>query len=229
VVQGCCSVALARRLAGSKYAIAVGALSLAVAVGTTVASAAARVKPIATVRVGSQSGMVLSAAGSIWSSDGTTPNGVVYAFGSIWVADLGQGTVVRINPRTNRVTKRIKVAKADWITPSPDALWVSSERGEVVRLDPARGVILSKVNVGTNPLGSAWIGGELWVPNIDAGTISVIDPERTRCERRSRSAAGRSQLPRAAVMSGSRTRTTVCCGVSAPPSRERLSATAAPA
>ena len=24
---------------------------------------------------------------------GTTPNGVVYAFGSIWIADLGRGTV----------------------------------------------------------------------------------------------------------------------------------------
>ena len=24
--------------------------------------------------------------------------------------------------------------------------------------------------VGSNPLGSAWIGGELWVPNIDSGT-----------------------------------------------------------
>jgi YVTN family beta-propeller protein len=273
-------VSPARRLAGSKYAIAVGALSVGVAVGTTVASAATRVKPIATVRVGSQSGMVLFAAGSIWSSDlllarvvridpatnsvarripfaarpfgiafgagsvwvadrsvnvlgridprrnkvvkkirigyssygvafgagsvwvtseadgtvrrispkknrvvakvkvGTTPNGVVYAFGSIWVADLGRGAVVRINPRTNRVTKRIKVAKADWITPSPDALWVSSEGGEVVRLDPVRGAVVSKVDVGANPLGSAWIGGELWVPNIDAGTISLIDPQK---------------------------------------------------
>jgi len=109
---------------------------------------------------------------------GTTPNGVVCAFGSIWVADLGRGAVVRINPRTNRVTKRIRVAKADWITPSADALWISSERGEIMRLDPARAAVVATINVGANPLGSAWIGGELWVPNIDAGTISVIDPQR---------------------------------------------------
>lgn len=109
---------------------------------------------------------------------GTTPNGVVYAFGSIWVADLGRGAVVRINPRTNRVTKRIKVTKADWITSSPDSLWVSSERGAIVRIDPARAAVVAQVDVGANPLGSAWIAGELWVPNIDAGTISVIDPQR---------------------------------------------------
>jgi virginiamycin B lyase len=100
---------------------------------------------------------------------------VVYAFGSIWVADLGRGAVVRIDPNTNRVTKRIKVAKADWITPSPDALWVSSEAGKVIRIDPARAAIVATITVGANPLGSAWIAGELWVPNIDAGTISVVD------------------------------------------------------
>jgi DNA-binding beta-propeller fold protein YncE len=109
---------------------------------------------------------------------GTTPNGVVYAFGSIWVADLGRGGVVRIDPKTNRVTKRIKVAKADWITPSLDALWVSSEAGKVVRIDPERVAIAATITVGANPLGSAWIAGELWVPNIDAGTISVIDPKQ---------------------------------------------------
>jgi YVTN family beta-propeller protein len=273
-------VSLVRRLGRSKYGVAVGALGLAVAVGTTVASAAARVKPIATIRVGTESGMVLSAAGSVWSSDlllarvvridpatnavvrripfaarpfgiaygagslwvgdrsvnvlgridprknkvvkkiaigyssygvafgagsvwvtseadgtvrrvspkknrvvrkikvGTTPNGVVYAFGSIWVADLGRGAVVRINARTNRVTKRIPVAKADWITPSSDALWASSERGEIVRIDPVRAAVVARINVGSNPLGSAWIGGELWVPNIDSGTVSVIDPQK---------------------------------------------------
>ena len=39
----------------------------------------------------------------------------------------GEGRVVRIDPKTNKVTKRIAVAKADWITPSADALWVSTE------------------------------------------------------------------------------------------------------
>jgi len=83
-------VSIARRLAGSKYGVAVGALSLCVVVGTTVASAATRVKPIATIRLGSQSGMVLSAAGSIWSSD------------------LLLARVVRIDPATKAVMRRIR-------------------------------------------------------------------------------------------------------------------------
>jgi len=107
---------------------------------------------------------------------GTTPNGVVYAFGAIWVADLGRGTLSRINVRTNKVTKRIKVAKADWITPSPDALWISSEAGQITRIDPVSGAVVARIPVGANPLGSAWINGELWVPNIDDSTISIVDP-----------------------------------------------------
>ena len=35
---------------------------------------------------------------------------------------------------------------------------------------------MARVRVGANPLASAWIGNELWVPNIDDGTVSVIDP-----------------------------------------------------
>jgi YVTN family beta-propeller protein len=107
---------------------------------------------------------------------GTTPDGVVFAFGSIWVADLGRGSVVRINPATNRVTARVAVEKADWITPSADALWVSSEAGFVARVDPANLSVLRTIKVGANPLASAFVGGKLWAPNLDGNTISVIDP-----------------------------------------------------
>src|SRR5205085_3842673 len=109
---------------------------------------------------------------------GLQPNGLVYAFGALWVADLGRGRVVRIDPKRNRVTARIVVAKADWITPSADALWVSSESGRVFRVDPATRKVTASIRVGANPLASAWVDGELWVPNIDADTISVVVPTK---------------------------------------------------
>jgi DNA-binding beta-propeller fold protein YncE len=45
-----------------------------------------------------------------------------------------------------------------------------------VRVNPSTGTVVARVRVGANPLGSAWIGGELWVPNIDDGTLSIVDP-----------------------------------------------------
>ena len=107
---------------------------------------------------------------------GAQPNGVAYAFGAIWVADLGGGQVLKVDVRRNRVVARFPVPKADWITPSADALWVSTEANDVVRLDPSTGAVLARIPVGANPLASAWVGGELWVPNIDDGTVSIIDP-----------------------------------------------------
>jgi YVTN family beta-propeller protein len=106
----------------------------------------------------------------------TDPNGLVYAYRALWISDLARGTVTRVNPRTGRVTARIKIPKADWITPGSGALWVSSERNRVYRLDPDTHKVTASVPVGANPLASAWVGGRLWVPDIDSNTISVVDP-----------------------------------------------------
>jgi YVTN family beta-propeller protein len=90
---------------------------------------------------------------------------------------------MRIDPRTNRITARIRIPKADWITPGSGALWVSSERGRVYRLDPRTRKVTATVQVGANPLASAFVGGELWVPNIEDNTISVVDPARNAVSR----------------------------------------------
>ena len=62
------------------------------------------------------------------------------------------------------------------MTASPGTLWVSSERGTIVRIDPVTGTVTARIKVGSNPLATAWIDGELWVPNIDSDTVSIIDP-----------------------------------------------------
>ena len=77
----------------------------------------------------------------------------------------------------NRVEQTIWIPKADWITSSPGALWVSSGTGCVYRVEPATMKVLAKVAVGQNPLASAVAGDELWVPNIDSNSVSVVDLE----------------------------------------------------
>ena len=106
---------------------------------------------------------------------GGRPNGIAVAFGSVWVADYGRGRLLRVNPARNTISGRIDIPKADWITRSSGSLWVSSETGKVYRVEPATLAVTAIVTVGANPLASAAIGGELWVPNIDASTVSVLD------------------------------------------------------
>jgi YVTN family beta-propeller protein len=106
---------------------------------------------------------------------GGGPNGILVAFRKVWVADYGRGRLIRIDPVRNRVERRISLPKADWITASADALWVSSETGKIYRVDPATMAVQATVTVGANPLATALVDGELWVPNIDSGTVSVVD------------------------------------------------------
>ena len=106
---------------------------------------------------------------------GGGPNGLVVAFGSLWVADYRLGRVLRIDPATNKITAKLQLAHADWITPTADALWISSETNSVYRLDPQTLQITASVPVGQNPLASTLLGDELWVPNIDSNTVSVVD------------------------------------------------------
>ena len=53
---------------------------------------------------------------------------------------------------------------------------MSSEKGRVYRLDPQTRKVTATIGVGANPLASAWVDGQLWVPNIDSNSISVVDP-----------------------------------------------------
>jgi virginiamycin B lyase len=189
-----------RGLGARPYGLAAGAGSIWVASQAT--DTVARVDPSTLkvakrIHVGFQAFAAAFGAGSVWISmeaDGTVvrisprknkvvarirgfgdPNGLVYAYHALWVSDLAGGRVLRISTRTNRITARIKIPKADWITPGAGALWVSSERNRVYRLDP-RTKVTASVGVGANPLASAFVGSELWVPNIDSNTVSVIDP-----------------------------------------------------
>ena len=189
------------RLGARPYGLAAGAGSIWVA--SQAADILARVNPetlkvTKRIHIGFQAFAAAFGAGSVWvslESDGTVvridprrnrvvarirgftdPNGLVYAYRALWVSDLGGGRVLRVNPRTNRITARIKIAKADWITPGAGALWVSSERNRVYRLDPRTRNVTATVRVGANPLASAFVVGELWVPNIDSNTLSVVDP-----------------------------------------------------
>src|SRR5690242_5744563 len=81
--------------------------------------------PVAKVLVGAQSGILVSATGSVWTTDfalggvvridpGTNkvvrkialpgrPFGLAYGAGSVWVADRSADVLTRVDPRTNRI------------------------------------------------------------------------------------------------------------------------------
>jgi DNA-binding beta-propeller fold protein YncE len=96
------------------------------------------------------------------------------------VSDHTRGTVVRIDPRTDAITKTIGVPGADWITGLGDSIYISQETNRVTRISLKTLKVVGSVKVAKNPLGSAIVGSRLWVPCIDANEIDVIDPSTMR-------------------------------------------------
>jgi len=114
-------------------------------------------------------------------STGTHPCGVVSAFGSVWVANDG-GTLVRIDPRTDRVRKRIRVgAGACFLTADARALWIANYKGGLVRVTP-RGRV-KRIAVGTTPDSVLVAYGRVWVTAWGAGKLAVVDPRTLKVVR----------------------------------------------
>ena len=107
---------------------------------------------------------------------GSEPNGLTAYRGALWVSDHTLGKVVRIDPRTNRITGTVKLPGADWITGLGDSIYVSQETNRVSRVSLRTLKVVGVARVARNPLGSTVVGSELWVPCIDANQIIVVDP-----------------------------------------------------
>jgi DNA-binding beta-propeller fold protein YncE len=114
---------------------------------------------------------------------GIEPNGLAAIGSSLWVTDHTAGTLIRVDPRTNRVTGRVKLPGADWVTPAAGSLWVSEETNVVARVDSRTLKVLARVPVKHNPLGSAVVHGQLWVPCIDSNAVVVVDPVHAKVVR----------------------------------------------
>jgi DNA-binding beta-propeller fold protein YncE len=114
------------------------------------------------------------------------------ANGVLWVRK-GAGTVVRLDPKSNRVVGRpLRVpTDAEAIAVGDGALWVArvapgdlgaAGKDQVTRIDLATGRTVAAITVGRAPLDLAVTPGAVWVPNAGGGGDSVtrIDPNTNR-------------------------------------------------
>jgi class 3 adenylate cyclase/streptogramin lyase len=112
---------------------------------------------------------------------GVGPAAVVAEFGSVWVANAGEGNVKRFG----RLTFEEGPLDEFTVGESPSALaagegaiWVASADGDsVTRIDPGLASTSTlPIGVGDGPRALAVGGGAVWVANTSAGTLSRIDP-----------------------------------------------------
>jgi YVTN family beta-propeller protein len=143
--------------------------------------------------IGVRTGIALG-AGSVWVSERANPEGfttgraairridpgtggvktipvdegseaIVFAYGSVWVVNGSEGSLLRIEPQANEVVREIPVGKSpSAIAAGAGALWVTNTGdGTVSRIDPETRTVTNTIELGHRPLGVLVHDDLLWV------------------------------------------------------------------
>jgi DNA-binding beta-propeller fold protein YncE len=109
------------------------------------------------------------------------PCGVGSGYGAVWVATDGGGTISRIDPSRNRVTRSIRVGRsACTLSVGAGAVWaIRYNHDEVVRLDPKTWKI-RRLHVGHVPADVLVAASSVWVTGWEDRTLTRIDSRTLR-------------------------------------------------
>jgi YVTN family beta-propeller protein len=109
---------------------------------------------------------------------GDLPSAIAIGEGSVWIANAGENTVSRINPRTYGVVRTISVGRRpDGLVVADGAVWVADQGDDLVtRIDSASSSVTT-IPVGDQPTAVAYGAGAVWVANGADGSVSRIDPD----------------------------------------------------
>ncbi len=111
-------------------------------------------------------------------SVGSAPADIVAAERALWVTNVSDGTVDRVDPATHTVRQTIPVGDGpSAIAAGNGAIWVANSLdGTVSRIDPATNTVRQTIPVGNGPAGIAY-AGSIWVANAGDKTITLIDAD----------------------------------------------------
>lgn len=172
----------------------------AVWVGNEADGTVSRIDPgsdrvVATIRVGDPAVMVAGGCGagstdsfmrdSLLNRRCDLPSSLAYDGHSIWAADNAAEGLVRIDPRTNRVVRRVAIGADPFaLAWGFGSLWVTSyfhpPQG-VLRVDPTSGKVIS--TIAGPPMGGTGIAvgaGAVWVAGTYSQSLARIDPATNR-------------------------------------------------
>jgi YVTN family beta-propeller protein len=90
---------------------------------------------------------------------------IIFAYGSVWVVNGLEDSVLRIEPETNEVVREIPVGNSpSSIAAGAGALWVTNTGdGTVSRIDPETRSVIKTIELGNRPLGVLVHDDLVWV------------------------------------------------------------------
>ncbi len=115
------------------------------------------------------------------SPRGVLPGQVAFGAGAAWVANVGDGTVWRIDASSNRIKRIVVGSQPTDVAVGYGSAWVPClGRNAVWRIEAATGKVEAIIPTGNEPLALAAGAGAIWVTNQAAGTVSRIDPRTNK-------------------------------------------------
>jgi hypothetical protein len=103
--------------------------------------------------------------------------GLAFGVGAVWATALEDGKLIRVDPKTRRVTS-VKVGDQPvGVIAAAGRVWVANRgSGTISRIDPeTMREDGPRIDVGTLPTWIAFAAGSIWVSNQSDGTVSRID------------------------------------------------------
>jgi serine/threonine-protein kinase len=98
--------------------------------------------------------------------------------GAVWVTHPEAPSLLkRLDPRTGEVVAEIEVGPVETILAENGQVWVATNDGSVVRIDPAMNEVADTIEVTRSPKLLVLGGGSLWVADARDPVVARVDPE----------------------------------------------------
>ncbi|MDX6415315.1 MAG: hypothetical protein QOH23_2725 [Gaiellaceae bacterium] len=101
------------------------------------------------------------------------PSCCAFGFDGVWAVGHHDETLEKIDPTTNRIVGRYRVAGFQALEPleAAGSLWLPAAGGDFVRFDPARGRVLARFPVNVAQV--AWGYGSIWATTRDHQLLRI--------------------------------------------------------
>lgn len=121
--------------------------------------------------------------------------GFAYGANSLWASDVQDTTLLRIDPRTNAITARIRIGRPlrfiddqdqvdGWVRVGDGFVWATDqEHDRIVRVSPGSNRVVASIRV-PSPWDIAVADGAAWVPQFEPYTVVRIDEATNTIARR---------------------------------------------
>ncbi len=101
--------------------------------------------------------------------------GIARGAASLWIASFEESQLLRVDPSTGRVARRISIPTPWAVAYGEGGVWVTSNVAGVLRIDPATNTVTATAAVPAPVTNLAVGGGFAWATNETKGTVYKID------------------------------------------------------